>query len=64
MVIVSGWMTVSERQKGTPLEIEARMEETSILYSTLMLFAVSGLLAILVLAAIVWWVVRKGKRAA
>lgn len=55
---------LAERQKGTPLEIEARMEETSILYSTLMLFAMSGLLAILVLAAIIWWVVRKGKRAA
>jgi hypothetical protein len=36
---------------------------TSILYSTLMLFAVSGLLALLVLAAIIWWVVRRGKRA-
>jgi hypothetical protein len=55
---------LAERQKGTPLEIEARMEETSILYSTLMLFAASGVLALLVLAAIVWWVVRKGKRAA
>lgn len=54
----------AERQKGAPLEIEARIEETSILHSTLMLFAASGLLAILVLAAIVWWVVRKGKRAA
>jgi hypothetical protein len=54
---------LSERQAGKPLEIEARIEETSILYSTLMLFAVSGLLAILVLAAIIWWVVRKGRRA-
>ena len=54
---------LSERQAGKPLEIEARIEETSILYSTLMLFAVSGLLAILLMAAIIWWVVRKGKRA-
>jgi hypothetical protein len=54
---------LSERQAGTPLEIEARIEETSILYSTLMLFAVSGLLAILLMTAIIWWVVRKGKRA-
>jgi hypothetical protein len=29
-----------------------------------MLFAVSGLLALSALAAIIWWVVRKGKRAA
>jgi hypothetical protein len=55
---------LADRQAGKPLEIEARIEQTSILYSTLMLFAVSGLLALLVLAAIIWWVVRKGKRAA
>ena len=56
--------TLADRQAGKPLEIEARIEQTSILYSTLMLFAVSGLLALLVLAALIWWVVRKGKRAA
>ena len=49
------------RQVGSPLEIEARFEETSILYSTLMLFLVSGALALAVLALIIWWVVRKGK---
>ena len=54
---------LSERQAGKPLDIEARIEETSILESTLMLFAVSGLLAISVLAVIIWWVVRKGRRA-
>jgi hypothetical protein len=54
---------LSERQAGKPLDIEAQIEETSILQSTLMLFAVSGLLAILLMAAIIWWVVRKGKRA-
>ena len=53
---------LTDRQAGTPLEIEARIEETSILYSTLVLFAVSGLLALIVLAALIWWVVRKGKR--
>jgi hypothetical protein len=56
--------SLADRQAGKPLEIEASIEETSILYSTLMLFAVSGLLALLALAAIIWWVVRKGKRAA
>jgi hypothetical protein len=54
--------SLAERRAGTPLEIEARIEQTSILYSTLMLFAVSGALALLVLAAIIWWVVRKGRR--
>ena len=55
---------LADRQAGTPLEIEARIEETSILSSTLALFAVSGLLALLVLATIIWWVVRKGRRGA
>ena len=55
---------LADRQTGKPLDIEAHIEQTSILYSTLMLFAVSGLLALLVLAALIWWVVRKGKRAA
>jgi len=53
---------LSDRQAGKPLEIEARIEKTSILYSTLVLFAVSGLLALIVLAALIVWVVRKGTR--
>jgi len=55
---------LTDRQAGKPLEIEARIEQTSILFSTLVLFALSGLLAILVLAAIIWWVVRSGRPAA
>jgi len=53
---------LAERQAGTPLDIEARIEETSILYSTLLLFAASGALALLVLAAIIWWVIKKGRQ--
>jgi hypothetical protein len=52
---------LTDRQAGQPLEIEARIEETSILYSTLMLFAVSGALALAALALIIWWVARKGR---
>jgi len=55
--------SLADRQAGKPLAIEARIEQTSILYSTLMLFAVSGVLALLVLTTLIWWVVRKGKRA-
>jgi len=55
---------LADRQAGTSLEIEARIEQTSILYSTLMLFLVSGALAMTVLALIIWWVVRKGKASA
>jgi hypothetical protein len=56
--------TFAERQAGKPLEMEARIETVSILYRTLWLFGVSGLLAIAVLAAIIWWVMRKPAAAA
>ena len=54
--------SLAARHAGTPLTIEARMDSESILYSTLLLFAVSGALALAVLAVIIWWVGRKGKR--
>ena len=46
---------------GRPLEMEARMEPTSILYRTLWLFVGSMLAAFSVLAAIIWWVVKRAK---
>jgi hypothetical protein len=49
------------RLAGDPLEMEARMEPTSILYRTLWLFAISMLAAFSVLAGLIWWVVKKGK---
>jgi hypothetical protein len=52
---------LSARLAGDPLEMEARMEPTSILYRTLWLFAGSMLAAFSVLAAIIWWVVKRGK---
>jgi hypothetical protein len=52
--------SLADRQAGKPLDIEARIEQTSILYSTLLLFAISGAFALFVLALIIWWVVRKG----
>jgi hypothetical protein len=56
--------SLPERQAGKPLEIEARVEQTSILYSTLILFAVSGAVALSLLALIIAWVVRRGRIAA
>jgi hypothetical protein len=53
--------SLADRQAGKPLDIEARIEETSILRTTLLLFAISGALALLALALIVWWVIRTGK---
>lgn len=51
----------TDRLAGKPLEMEARMGPTSILYHTLILFAASMLGAFTVLAAIIYWVVKRGK---
>jgi hypothetical protein len=53
--------TLTDRLAGEPLEMEARMEPTSILYHTLWLFIGSMAAAFALLAAIVWWVARRGR---
>ena len=53
--------TLTERLAGQPLEMEARMEPTSILYHTLWLFVGSMAAAFGVLALIIWWVVKRGR---
>lgn len=52
-----------DRLVGAPLRMEARMEAQSILYRTLWLFGGTFAAAMAVLALIIWWVVRKGRRA-
>lgn len=52
-----------ERLAGAPLRMEARLETESILYRTLWLFGGTFMTAMLVLAAIIWWVSRKGRNA-
>ena len=51
-----------DRLAGAPLHMEARMETQSILYRTLWLFGGTFLAAMAVLAAIVLWIFRKGKK--
>jgi hypothetical protein len=53
--------SLAARQAGSLLDVEARMDQQTILYSTLKLFAVSGAIAIGILALLIWWVVRKGR---
>jgi len=53
--------TLTDRQAGKPIDIEVRIERTSILYSTLLLFAVSGGLALLVMAGILYWLVTRAR---
>jgi hypothetical protein len=47
---------LSERQKGAPLEIVARMETQSILFRTLALFGAMGVLVVLTFIAVIWYV--------
>ena len=48
--------TLAERQKGAPLDIEARMETESILVRTLALFGAMAVLVVLTFVAAIWYV--------
>ena len=47
---------LTERIKGTPLAIEARMEKESILFNTLALFAAMGVLVVITFIGAIWFV--------
>jgi hypothetical protein len=53
--------TLRERLSGAPLRMEARMQTESILYRTLWLFGGTFMAAMLMMAAIILWVRRKGR---
>jgi hypothetical protein len=54
--------SLAERLKGRPINIEARMESESILYTTVTLFAAMAVVVLALFAGIIWWVIRKGKK--
>jgi hypothetical protein len=51
----------ADRRAGTPIAIDVKMDSTSILYTTLWLFAGAFAAAVVALGAVVWWVKAKGK---
>jgi nitrate reductase NapE component/ribosome biogenesis protein Nip4 len=53
--------TLADRLKGTPVQIEARMESQSILYSAITLFGAMAVGVVVLFAGIIWWMVRKGR---
>ena len=53
--------TLNDRLAGAPLRMEARMDTQSILYRTLWLFGGTFVAALALLAAVIWWVGRKGR---
>jgi hypothetical protein len=54
--------SLADRMKGVPIRMEARMDQESILYTTVTLFAAMGGLVAITFAVIIWMVVRRGRR--
>jgi hypothetical protein len=52
---------LSARLRGVPVELDARMDAQSILYTTLWLFGTTFLAVAVVFCAVIWWVVRRGR---
>jgi hypothetical protein len=52
---------LTERLKGEPLDLEVNMEPESILYTTLLLFGSTIVLAALVFGMVIWGVARHGR---
>lgn len=62
--ILTWEQTLVDRRASKPIDMDVRMEATSILYRAIWLFGGSLVAAIVVLATIVWLVMLRGKRAA
>ena len=52
--------SLTERLKGTPIEVEVRMETQSILYRTLWLFGATFLAVAVVFVLVIGWVLKRG----
>jgi len=52
---------LADRLDGRPVRIEVRLESESILHRTLWLFAGAFAAAVLTLAALIWWTMRRGR---
>jgi hypothetical protein len=55
---------LSDRLRGAPLTLDARMETQSILYRTLALFGATFVAVALMFALLLWWVLRRGRKPA
>jgi hypothetical protein len=59
--IVAWEQHLADRLEGRPIEIHVEMESQSILYRTLWLFGAAFLAAVIVLASLIWWTMRRGR---
>ena len=55
--------SLAERLRSAPVVLDARMDSQSILYTTLWLFGTTFLLVAGVFGAVIWWVMRRGRKA-
>ena len=53
---------LTDRLRGTPLTLEARMQTQSILYRTLWLFGATFVAVVVAFVGVIWWVLRRGPR--
>jgi hypothetical protein len=51
---------LADRRAGAPVTMDVKMDPTSILFTTLWLFAGAFTAAVIALGSIVWWVKRRG----
>lgn len=59
--IIAWEQPLTARIAGTPLAIEVHMEQDSILFKTLGLFAMMAVLVVITFAVFIWLVMRRGK---
>src|SRR5438093_9233879 len=57
--ILSWEQPLSDRLRGTPILIEARMDPQSILYTTLLLFGATFIAVAVAFVGVIWWVMRR-----
>jgi hypothetical protein len=55
---------LSDRLRGAPITLDARMETESILYRTLALFGVTFVVVAVLFMLLLWWVLRRGAKPA
>ena len=61
--IITWVQPLVDRRAGIPMVIEVRMDDESILFRTLSLFALMAVLALGTLSLLIWFVMRRGARA-
>lgn len=60
--ILTWEQTLADRRSGKPVEMEVAMDATSILHTTVWLFAGAFAAAVAVLVGLIWLTVRRGRR--